>query len=159
MPADDTGIILRAGEGAAIALPNNAGALKVGDGETAGAYALVEFQMPPGPVAGPPAHVHPHSEAFYVIEGTMDFLVGERRVRLEAGGFALVPGGQTHTFANVGSDPARYLVLLSPAGYEGYFAEISALLRENPGGPPDMEHVAAIGRRYGHEFRGPPLSV
>ena len=120
---------------------------------------LVESNMAPGPVAGSPAHVQPHTEAFDVVEGSMELLVGARRVRLEGGAFGLVPGGQVHTFANVGIGPARYLVLLSPAGYEGYFAELTALLRGNPGVPPDIERVAAIAQRYGHQVTGPPLSV
>ncbi len=159
MATDESARILGPGEGQPLELPNNAGAVKVGAGETGGRYALLEFTMAPGPVAGPPAHTHPHAEAFYVLEGAMEFLVGETRTRLEAGGFAFVPGGQAHTFANVGTGPARYLILLSPAGYEGYFAEVGALLRESPAGPPDRERVLAIARRYGHEFTGPPLEV
>jgi quercetin dioxygenase-like cupin family protein len=159
LAADETGLIVPPGQGRPLELPNNVGAVKVGADETGGRYALVEFSMSPGPVAGPPAHTHPHTEAFYVLEGSMEFLVGDRRIRLEAGGCAVVPGGRVHTFANVGTGPARYLVLLSPAGYEGYFAELTALLRESPGAPPDRERVAAIARRYGHEFAGPPLEV
>jgi quercetin dioxygenase-like cupin family protein len=157
MAADESAVIVPPGAGRALELPNNVGAVKVGADETDGHYALVEFRMSPGPVAGPPAHIHPHAEAFYVLEGSMEFLVGEERIRLEAGGFALVPGGRVHTFANVGAGPARYLILLTPAGYEGYFAEVSALRRERPGAPPDRERVAAIAQRYGHTFVGPPL--
>ena len=38
-----------------------------------------------------------------------------------------VPGGVTHTFANRQDEPATMLVIMTPAGFEGYFQDMSAL--------------------------------
>jgi quercetin dioxygenase-like cupin family protein len=111
--ANESGLNLPPGGGVPIALPNTTGAIKARPADAGGAYALIEFSMAPGPIAGPPAHTHPHVEAFYVLEGTMDFLVGERRVRVESGGFAVVPGEVAHTFARMGTGPARFLTLFA----------------------------------------------
>ena len=44
----------------------------------------------------------------------------------EQGSFALIRHGQKHTFWNPGEDTATYLVVLTPPGLEGYFAELAA---------------------------------
>jgi mannose-6-phosphate isomerase-like protein (cupin superfamily) len=61
-----------------------------------------------------PLHVH-HSddEAWYVLEGTMGFRVGDRTVEASAGSAVFVPRGVPHTFSNARSEPARYLLIMS----------------------------------------------
>jgi hypothetical protein len=71
---------------------------------------------------------------------------------VEAGPGALVfkPRGQWHTFWNASDEPARILEIISPAGFEQFFAELDAM-----GGvlqaPP--EAVAELSQRYGLEMR------
>lgn len=51
---------------------------------------------------------------------------------------------------NQGAEPARVLLLISPAGMERCFAEAAEVLSAAPaGGQPDMERIKALRRRYG----------
>ena len=64
---------------------------------------------------GAPLHVHAeHEEAFYVLDGLIDFTVEDDLIRAGSGTFVLVPRGTTHAFEVVGDAPARYLCIFSP---------------------------------------------
>ena len=96
-----------------------------------------------------------------MVEGTLDVLLGEQTVRAGPGAFVLVPRGQVHGLMNPGPGPTRVLVLLSPPGFEGFFAEVGEPARARslpppPSGPPDMARLAALGRKYKLELVGPP---
>lgn len=45
-----------------------------------------------------------------------------------------------------GDEPARLLEIISPAGFEGYFAELGEILAG--GGPPDPERIGALRAKY-----------
>ena len=69
--------------------------------------------------AGPPLHVHPHTdEGFYVADGELTFVIGDREVVAPAGTFVFVPRGIVHTARNSGAGPMRGLILLSPGDAE-----------------------------------------
>ncbi len=68
---------------------------------------------------GPPPHVHPHTdEGFYVADGELTFVIGDREVVAPAGTFVFVPRGVVHTARNSGAGPMRGLILLSPGDAE-----------------------------------------
>jgi cupin domain len=67
----------------------------------------------------------------------------------EAGDLIFKPRGQWHTFWNAGSEPARVLEVISPAGFERYFEEMIDLLQQ--GGPPDLTALATLAAGYGLE--------
>ena len=70
----------------------------------------------------PPFHVHPHTdEAFYVAGGEGTFLLGDREVRVTAGGFVFIPRRMPHTAWNSGDDPMLGLIIISPGGAEHVF--------------------------------------
>lgn len=48
--------------------------------------------------AGPPPHCHPWDEAFYVLDGSIEFEAGDHTVLAETGTLVHVPGGTTHAF-------------------------------------------------------------
>ena len=89
--------------------------------ETSGELGLFTATVPP--MGGPPPHVHrKESETFYVLEGTFEFFVdGTFHIR-RAGGTAYVPAGTLHTFRNIGETEGRLLTVVSPGGFEGFFA-------------------------------------
>ena len=69
-------------------------------------------------------HRHPaEEEAWYVLDGDLTFTVEGESFRAGAGSFVIVPRGSAHTFANGGSAPARYLVLISPPTFADMFRE------------------------------------
>ena len=63
------------------------------------------------------------------------------------GSLMFVPRGTLHSITNVGDDPAAFLVILSPPGYEGFWREMAAI-RAHLGGPPDEATTLALQRRY-----------
>jgi quercetin dioxygenase-like cupin family protein len=67
----------------------------------------------PGDMAPPHIH-HKGDEAFCVIEGALEVLVGDKRERLGPGDYLVVPAGTVHTFATVDDQPARVLVVMTP---------------------------------------------
>ena len=60
-----------------------------------------------------PLHSHPHEQAGVVLEGEMDFTIGDETRRLQVGDLYIVPGGVTHG-VQVGPQPARALDIFSP---------------------------------------------
>ena len=101
--------VLAPGEGKKLQILAEMGWVKLSGSETAGAYAIMEGQTPPG--AGPPQHRHSREdEAFYVLEGEYEFNVGGQRIRAPGGTFVFGPRGVAHSFRNIGATPARMLI-------------------------------------------------
>ena len=97
--------------------------------------------------------LHRHSredEYSFVLEGRVGALLGDEVVHGEVGDLIFKPRGQWHTFWNDGSQHARILELISPAGFERYFEEVVELLRQP--GPPRRGALSGIAARYGLEF-------
>jgi len=79
--------------------------------ETAGAYSLTEHLVTAA--SNPPMHVQvDEDEAFYVLDGEVEFEVDGQIVRARPGTFAFVARGSAHTF-RVLTETARYLVICS----------------------------------------------
>src|SRR3712207_2858784 len=68
--------------------------------ETGGEYLLYELTVPPQLGALPHIH-HAENEVFYVLDGEVAFLKGERTVRVGVGEFVFIPRGVVHGFKNV----------------------------------------------------------
>jgi len=120
---------------------------KVVSEDTAGSYALIEIETPPG--LGPPPHVHRREdEGFYVLDGRYEIRVGDQTITASPGAFAFLPRNIPHAYKNVGTTPARLLVIITPGGFEKFLAELNLL----PLGPPDLEKITTIARKYELEF-------
>ncbi len=74
---------------------------------------------------GPFLHTHDFDEAFYILEGELVFQVGDDLVTARAGELAFAPHNVPHTFTNRSEAPARYLLVITPAGFERYFARMT----------------------------------
>lgn len=121
--------------------------IKVAASDTAGAATIVEGSMPPGHT-GPPPHVHGrHDESFIVLAGSLRFRVGSGHRDVVAGETVFASRGLVHGFANPHDDPARYLCVLTPSGYEFYFHRLAELVRR-AGGPPDRATLLRLMREY-----------
>jgi mannose-6-phosphate isomerase-like protein (cupin superfamily) len=121
--------------------------------ETGGRYSLTEFMLAPPPAPGPPAHLHTQEdELVYVLEGALDVEAGGVARTLPAGGIMLVPHGTFHSLRNPGPGPTRMLVVLTPPGFEGYWAESAALLAS--GSPPDPQAMLELQQRFGMQTGG-----
>jgi hypothetical protein len=62
--------------------------------------------------------------------------------------------GTNHTFKVVGNEPSRHLVILTPGGFEGFFADMAAGQFRIP---EDMAAIEQSARRHHLVFTGPPL--
>jgi quercetin dioxygenase-like cupin family protein len=117
--------VVMPGEGRSVWLGGMGVVFKVSGAETGGAFAIVEHPIEPGRLVLP--HVHLHEDEYsYVLEGTIGARVGDHEVTAGPGSYVIKPRGLMHTFWNAGSDPDRLLEVISPAGFEAYFAELAA---------------------------------
>jgi oxalate decarboxylase/phosphoglucose isomerase-like protein (cupin superfamily) len=154
------GLMLRPGAGRSI--QGASMILKVGAGQS-GAWSVFEANVTPGFDVG--AHLHHHvEELFYILDGELDLLAFEPRVRTSGdwsswesadgarvmrggpGSTMFVPADCPHAFANRGTAPARMLFLVSPPGHERYLEEIGELIGR--GGPPDPAAIAEVRTRH-----------
>ena len=117
-------------------------------------FSLVEHPMAARALAAP-LHRHTREDEYsYVLEGRMGALLGDEVVEAGPGDLVFKPRNQWHTFWNAGDEPCRILEIISPAGFERFFRELSAL-----GGAinAEPEQLAELNHRYGLEMR--PESV
>jgi mannose-6-phosphate isomerase-like protein (cupin superfamily) len=145
MAAGDGGVHVQAGAGRSLRVL--ASQLEV----MAGAEAKLSFGMfrssfPPG--AGMPfLHVHrSYDEAFYVLEGEVQFQLGSDDVHAGPGSAVLVPAGVAHCFRNVGSGDATWLVVAAPA------AAVTAIEEAASVAPGDLDGLVEIFARHDSEL-------
>jgi quercetin dioxygenase-like cupin family protein len=146
--AATSGLVVSPGGGTRLALARSAPLVKFARRDGAERLAALESDLAPG---GGFAYPHWHEdfdEVFYVLEGSIDYLTGEAWTTAPAGSIVFVPSGVVHAFRNSGSDPARHLVVVSPA--EG-LELIEALAQRRP------NEFHGVFERYGsHLVQDPP---
>lgn len=121
--------------------------------ETGGAMSIIYGEA--GPFSGPPAHIHRHEdEVIIVLSGEVEFETAEARFWRGPLGLAFLPRGQRHSF-RTGPDGAHCLTILTPGGFEGFFAEAA---HADLGLPRDISAVAVLAERYGSILVGPGLA-
>lgn len=140
--------VLEAGEGAVFTARGSAMFFKATRASTNGAFSLMERTLPPGG-RKPPPHIHTNcEEAFYVLDGEVEFTLGATTTVGRTDTFVLVPGGVAHTFGNAGATEARLLVIHAPA-MDAYFEELQTLWSGDS--PPSREKEMELMRRHGME--------
>lgn len=121
---------------------------------TGGAMSITDSVSPAR--SGPPRHIHHDAdETFVILTGECLFWVAGETMIKGPGETAFVPRGTEHTFRVLGDAPCRHLVILTPGGFEGFFAEMA---QKDCRIPEDMDTIAAIGARYHLDFTGAPLN-
>jgi mannose-6-phosphate isomerase-like protein (cupin superfamily) len=106
---------------------------KADGAETDGKYSISEWWLEPH-TQGPGAHAHDEDDVFYVIEGTMSFLIGNRWVDAPTGSFVLAPAGTTHDFENRTSSRTGVLNFSAPGDFEESMPAIAEWFAEHPPG-------------------------
>jgi uncharacterized cupin superfamily protein len=113
-----------------------------------GRFSIVEHPIDPGRMVHP--HVHAREDEFsYMLEGEIGARIGDEVVQAMTGSYVFKPRGLPHTFWNATTKPARLLELISPAGFEQYFAELADLLRRGGG----IDQITNLAARYGMELQ------
>jgi quercetin dioxygenase-like cupin family protein len=141
------------------------------DGEEAGErFSLVEHPMSARALAAP-LHRHTREDEYsYVLEGRVGALLGDEVLIGGPGDLIFKPRNQWHTFWNAGEEPARILEIISPAGFERFFAELvdlGGLTQADPQMLADLcaryevevdpESVPGLVERFEVRFPGEPI--
>lgn len=143
--------ILGPGEGAVGELGSIGVQFKLWGDDTNGSVSVVEHPFPVGALV--PPHLHTREDEYSIVtQGEIGFRSGDREVVLGAGGYITKPRGELHAMWNAGDVPARMIEIISPAGFEKFFQELSDRLAA--GAPSDGE-LPALAERYGLQFGQP----
>jgi quercetin dioxygenase-like cupin family protein len=144
--------VVQPGEGRTGGLAPGVGVVfKIGGADTGGALSIVEHPFAVGALVPPHVH-HLEDEYSIVLEGEIGFRSEDREVVLGAGGYIIKPRGEVHAMWNAGSTRARMIEIISPAGFERFFEELSEMTAV---GRPDPADIAALGQRYQLPFAQP----
>jgi quercetin dioxygenase-like cupin family protein len=126
-------------------------AFKLWGKDTGGSISIVEHPFPVGALV--PPHLHTREDEYSIVtEGEIGFRSGDREVVLGPGGYITKPRGELHAMWNAGAIPARMIEVISPAGFEHFFRELSELVAQ---GAPDPAEMASLAERYGLQFGRP----
>ncbi|PKW28109.1 cupin domain-containing protein [Phycicoccus duodecadis] len=138
----------------------------VGASATGDAYGVSLVTQPPG--VATPLHRHTReAEAFFVLEGRLDYRADNTTHELAAGSFIHLPLGVPHAFRIRGDSPARILAITAPGGLLDLYDEVGvpATAMRVPGEgeglsmPDEIARWNEVGPRYGLEVVGPPIPV
>ena len=124
------GIVLADGEGRAYPMGRLAAVFKADGAESDGLYSISEWWLNPH-TPGPGPHSHPEDDVFYVIEGTVSFLMDDSWVDASKGAFVLAPGGITHDFENRSDGRAGFVNCSAPGDFEQRMPDIAKSLSQN----------------------------
>jgi mannose-6-phosphate isomerase-like protein (cupin superfamily) len=111
------------------------------------AFVVAEWSddgsRPGEPIA--PLHLHlDEDEAWYVLEGTLLFRVGDREIEAGAGAAVFGPRGTPHTYTNPGPGPARYVIVMQPRTW--------SLIQALHGNDPSRVDAGELFRAHGAEL-------
>jgi mannose-6-phosphate isomerase-like protein (cupin superfamily) len=104
---------------------------KADGAETDSRYSVSEWWLDAN-TRGPGAHQHDEDDLFFVIEGTLSFLLDGQWTDAPRGSFILVPGGVTHDFENRSRERAGVLNMSIPGGFELAMPAIAQWFAEHP---------------------------
>ncbi|WP_088889995.1 cupin domain-containing protein [Leptolyngbya ohadii] len=140
-------LILQPGEGKSVQIRRSTCTFKATGKETNGHFGLFEFVMEPGANGASP-HIHKElTEMFYVVEGEIELVLGDRRIIAELRTFLLVPENTPHGFSNAGQTIATLLILFCPADSREQYFEGLAELTKN-GRQPSQEELLDLMQRF-----------
>jgi mannose-6-phosphate isomerase-like protein (cupin superfamily) len=113
-------------------------------------FVIAEWRQAGAPAGPPryiaPVHMHYHDdEAWYVLEGKLNVLVGDQAVELSPGAGVLVQRGTRHTYWNPAPGPVRYLLIMTPNIY-ALIQGIHGMKERSP------EALSALFKRHGSEL-------
>jgi len=113
---------------------------KVTGAETFGRFSVVEETSPPNSVV--PPHFHQATdEIIYVLEGSYEFQIDGKLQIAGKGDMVVIPRQTPHGFRNLLGTQSKLLAVVTPSGFENFFAEISRLKE------PEITEVVEIGKR------------
>ncbi|MCB0525809.1 MAG: cupin domain-containing protein [Saprospiraceae bacterium] len=123
--------------------------IKAFKAETKMQWSLMEYHAPPG-FKGPAPHYHKiMEEGFYVLEGTVTFILEGVQQEIPAGSFLKVPPNTMHAFSNPAAESARFLVFMMPGGFEDYYEALLPMIEADKVWPPsDLTALSDLLEKY-----------
>ena len=83
--------------------------------------SLIEYEAGPDYAGASPHYHERHTDAFYILEGELQFTIGRETVRAPAGTAVIAPPGVVHGVTNASGRRVRFLNVHSPdAGFADY---------------------------------------
>ena len=138
--------ITSAGKGECLAFFGEQFTIKISGEQTGGAYAVCEVITPPG--GGPPPHVHDREDEVFIVQsGALRILANGQWHEVSPGDVVFAPRNQPHAYHNQGIEPCRFWLMVSPAGFENFYRELSTDAANT--GAPDINRLRAIAERHG----------
>lgn len=127
-------------------------------GDTGGRFSAQSVIVRAGNLVMP--HEHRNEDEFtFVFRGRSEGRIGDQDVEVKEGAFLFKPRNIVHALWNPTDEDAIVLEFISPAGFEGFFEEMSALQAASPeamqeiavryGETPHPELIAELSDRYG----------
>lgn len=124
-------LILTAGQGRVYHLGAMTAIFKADENETADQYSISEWWLAPNS-NGPGPHQHDdQDQVFYVLEGTISILTGDKWIEADRGTFIRIPRNTIHTFANRTNKKAGMLNFDIPGGFEKNMPSMVKWFEEN----------------------------
>lgn len=158
--ADVKPLLTKKNEGTAIWHMGALLIFKATSAQTSGQYWLAEQTSRLGYAS--PVHVHSlEDETFHVLDGEVTIEIDGEPYQLGPDATLFAPRGLPHSY-KVESAEARWLVLGTPGGFDGWFfdtgkpAEDLVVPRFDPADFPAFPDVIAAVERYGGKVLGPP---
>jgi mannose-6-phosphate isomerase-like protein (cupin superfamily) len=128
--------------------------------DTGGELVAIDLELPPRRRVPGGLHIHPlQEERFTVVQGTMGFRLGPKRVTAGPGQEVVVQAGVEHDFANTGDTDALVRVEIRPALKMERLFETAVSLAEQGrtmlGGIPKPLALALFVREFEDEVQAP----
>ena len=113
---------------------------KVSGDETFGRFALVEEIS--APQSAVPPHFHNETdEIIYILDGKYELEIDGKTQIAQKGDTVVVPRKTTHSFRNLLEIESKLLAVITPSGFENFFAEVNKLKQF------DISQIIEIGKR------------
>jgi quercetin dioxygenase-like cupin family protein len=120
------------------------------EGSHTGGHCTVFIEVT-HPGGGPPPHYHTNAdEWFYVLEGRAAFFKDGSWAEVPPGSSVFIPRGAVHTFKNVGDQPLKQLITVSPSGFEFFMTRCAEIFAQP--GEPDMPKIVALSAEHGIHY-------
>ena len=132
------------------------GSVCLSGADTGGAYCLLDIGLAPGMTV--PRHMHTREdEAYYVLSGELEVVVGDEVFILRAGDTLMAPRDIPHQLRNSGDVENHYLIMFSPSGFEGFLKATAVPAPDNAVAPTEPPAVAVrnvhkLAANYGIQF-------
>ena len=132
------------------------GSICLSGADTGGAYCLLEVSLASGVAV--PRHTHTREdEAYFVLAGELEVVVGNESFLLRVGDTLIAPRGIPHQLRNPGDVENHYLLIFWPSGFEEFLRATAVLAPDNavaPTAPSSaaVRNVYELAANYGILF-------